>query len=87
MQERLSLLERQMHLITELAASEFTILSLTEEVEEANANINMLQEENALLWSECGTLQNHVRCPASFSIRMQSDPSALHVELRQNTSR
>lgn len=61
MQERLGLLERQMHLITELAASEFTILSLTEELEEAQANANMMQEQNYLLMAECGMLQDHVR--------------------------
>lgn len=60
LQERLSLLERQMHLITELAASEFTILSLTEELEDAHANTTLLQEENALLMSECGLLQDVV---------------------------
>jgi glycyl-tRNA synthetase (class II) len=66
MQERLSLLERQMHLITELAASEFTILSLTEELEEAHQNASLLQEENALLMAECGMLKDyHVRYLAS----------------------
>lgn len=61
-QERLSLLERQMHLITELAASEFTILSLTEELEEAHINTKNFQQENTLLMAECGMLQDHVRC-------------------------
>lgn len=65
MQERLALLERQMHLITELAASEFTILSLTEELEEAQGITDYLKEENQLLMTECERLQNEVWCSSS----------------------
>jgi hypothetical protein len=46
-----------MHLITELAASEFTILSLTEELEEAQGAMEYLKEENNMLVTECDQWQ------------------------------
>jgi chromosome segregation ATPase len=50
--DRINLLQRQMELIGELASSEFAVIEVSEELEEAQVHIGMLQDENDSLAQE-----------------------------------
>lgn len=55
-EERISLLQRQMDLIGELASSEFSMIGMSEELDASKQANDTLRSENGLLTSECERL-------------------------------
>eukprot|EP00892_Ulva_mutabilis_P009878 jgi/Ulvmu1/7262/UM035_0049.1 len=60
-EERITLLQRQMDLIGELASSEFSMIGLSEELDASRQANDSLRTENGLLSHECERLLGEVR--------------------------
>ena len=62
-EERITLLQRQMDLIGELASSEFSMIGMSEELDASRQANDSLRSENGLLSRECDRLLGEVCTP------------------------